>query len=79
MGVGQTNDMLNTVLMSEEMKRTIKLKGEKKAREKNNKEKELWRLNKELQNKNTLEALVKETFDLFKEVVPINLFLFLGR
>jgi hypothetical protein len=41
------------------------LKGEKKAREKNNKEKELWRLNKELQNKNTLEALVKETFDLF--------------
>lgn len=79
MGVGQTNDMLNTVLMSEEMKRKIKLKGEKKAREKNNKEKELWRLNKELQNKNTLEALVKETFDLFKEVVPINLFLFLGR
>lgn len=64
-GVGQTNDMLNIVLMSEEMKRKIKLKGEKKAREKNNKDKELWRLNKELQNKNTLEALVKETFDLF--------------
>ncbi len=65
MGVGLTNDMLNTVLMSEEMKWKIKLKGEKKAREKNNKEKELWRLNKELQNKNTLEALVKETLDLF--------------
>ncbi len=54
--------------MSEEMKQKKKLRGEKQAREKNKKEKELWKHNKKLQNKNTLEALLKEASDLFWQI-----------
>lgn len=81
-GMGQTNDVVGNVLVGEEMKRKKEKKekelgGEKKTRRKDKKkenelqrqEKELRRHKKELQNKSTLETLVKQTFDIFVAII----------
>ncbi len=65
-GMGQANDMASNVLEGEKMKQ--KKKNEKEFQRVKKRQGKKKKKEKELQNKNTLETLLKEVFDFFWQI-----------